>query len=393
MKLLYISSLVSDKLFEDFFNKGLTNSFTGQKYHGLFVKGLASSKKCQVTALSQAPIKKSFFRLNDCEDGILFHYVPLIAIPILKQLTYFLYTFIYTLLWCIRNYKEEKVIMCSIMRIYQYPPIWLASCLFNCKNITVACDVPWMTTVQVSKTKLSFKQNFSIWLGKKMCGLFDGYVFLTETMNEVLNPKKRPYIVVEGFCDINMANIPNSFEDKYEKQVIIYAGGLNEKYGIINLIDAVKTLKDESVELWLYGTGDLNEVLQKETHHCIKYMGPRSNHEVVEAEVKATILINPRPTTDEYTRYSFPSKTLEYMVSGTYTLTTHLSGIPSEYFDYCGIIDDFSTEGIAEALRKTLSKPKRELHEIGIAAKHFVLENKNNTKQTNRVINFIHEIK
>lgn len=394
MKILYISSLVSDSLFEDFYRKGLTNGFVGQKYHGLFAKGLAaSSDYCQVTVLSQPPINKSYYKLSDNIDGIHFRYVPIINIPILKQLIYFLYTFCFTVYWCLVNIKHEKVVLSSLMRIYQYFSVWLPAYFFHCKQVTVACDVPWMTTVQVATVNLSIKQRFSIWLGKVMCGIFDGYVFLTETMNDILNPKRKPYIVVEGFCDMNMANVPNLLEAKENKRVIIYAGGLNIKYGIANLIEAVKSLNDDSVELWLYGSGDMDILLKKEIAPCVKYLGPRSNQEVVAAELKAEILINPRPTTDEYTRYSFPSKTLEYMASGTYTMTTRLAGIPKEYFNYCGVIEDYSVEGIAMALRETLKSSTAELYEKGKMAKQFVLENKNNKKLTKQVIDFIHGIK
>lgn len=394
MKILYISSLVSDRLFEELYQEGLTIGFTGQKYHGLFAKGLAASKEeCQITALSQAPINKSFLKLKDSEDGLHFRYVPIVAIPVIKQIVYFIYTFCYTLYWCIKNIGEEKVIMSSLMRIYQYPSIWLGALLFRCKEITVACDVPWMTTVQVATSELSIKQKYTIWLGKVLCGIFDGYVFMTDTMNEVLNPKKRPYIVVEGFCDINMSDILNQIEDKEEKRIIIYAGGLNVKYGIQQLVDAVKMLNDKTVELWLYGSGDMSEILNRETHPSIVFWGPKSNQEVVSAELKASILINPRPTTDEYTRFSFPSKTLEYMVSGTYTMTTRLAGIPKEYFDYCGVIEDYSANGIAVALCDALKMSREELYIRGMRAKSYVLENKNNKKQARKVIDFAHEIK
>ena len=74
-------------------------------------------------------------------------------------------------------------------------------------------------------------------------------------------------------------------------------------------------------------------------------------------------------------------------------MTTRLAGIPSEYFDYCGVIDDYSAEGIAAALRETLKMSASQLHEKGMAAKAFVLENKNNKKQAQRVIVFAHELK
>lgn len=393
MKILYVSSLVSDALFNDFYRNGLTTGFVGQKYHGLFVKGLASSSsKNDVTVLSQPPINKTYLKFKDKDENLNFRYVPIINIPIVKQIVYFLFTFFYALYWCVKNIGEERIIMSSLMRIYQYPSIYIIAMLLRIKQITIACDVPWMTTIQVSAHKLSLKQRFSIYLGRTMCGLFDGYVFLTETMNDVLNLRNRPYIVVEGFCDMEMSNVSNRLENKFNKFVIIYAGGLNRKYGIKNLVEAVKKIKDDNVELWLYGNGDMKEDLKKETEPCIKFYGPMANKEVTDAEIRAMVLINPRPTTDEYTKYSFPSKTLEYMASGTYTLTTRLSGIPSEYFEYCGVIEDYSIDGICNALRKVVHTPMEVLHEEGLKAKAFVLEKKNNLIQAERVIKFAHEL-
>lgn len=392
MKVLYISSLVSDGLFEEFIAKSQTKGYVGQKYHGMFVRGLVGNlEKKDVLVLSHPPISKSFCRFKDEEDGVRYRYVPLFNIPIVKQIISFVYCFFYALYWGFRNIGKEKVIICSIMRIYQYIPIRLASLFYSCKTVTVACDVPWMTTVQVlgASSKLSTKVRLSIWLSKKLCSSFDLYVLLTESMSSVLNPRNKPYIVVEGFCDINMNKSVNSLSGKDKKDVVIYAGGLNKEYGIMQLVEAVKSIKNENIELWLYGTGNLSKRLLAESDKRIKYWGARSNLEVVEAEIKAMLLINPRPTSGEYTKYSFPSKTMEYMVSGTYTLTTKLSGIPDEYFDYCGCIDSSTSEDIARAIDNALNLGREELHARGLKAKRFVLSEKNNMIQIQKVVSFI----
>lgn len=390
MELLYVSSLVSDSLFDVLLKRNKTKGYTGQKYHGLFTKGLCKNVGLKhVTILSQPPINNFFIKFNDFDSNGRFRYVPIIPIPIIKQLIYFIYSFCYTLYWCVKNIRRKKVIIVSFMRVYQFPSVWLGACLFKVKKISVVCDVPWMTTVQVTTSKLSFKQKFAIWLGRKLNNCFDGYVFLTESMNKVINQKKKPYIVVEGFCDQRMAEMPNLLENKTDKKVILYAGGLKLKYGIGALIEAVKSIELPNIELWLYGTGDMDKQLEQEEDIRIVYWGAKNNQEVVDAEIKSTILINPRPTTDEYTRYSFPSKTMEYMASGTYTLTTRLAGIPNEYFQYCGTIENYDTKGIADAIKLALCQSPEELHNKGMKAKEFVLEHKNNIIQTQRVIDFL----
>lgn len=393
MKVLYISSLVSDPLFDNYINSQKTTGYTGQKYHGLFAKGFAANlRKNDVTVLSQPPIRTMSLLLKEEYVGISYRYIPIIPIPIIKQLISVFYVFFYTLYWCFKNIGEKKAVVCSLMRIYQYPPVYLGSRLFGCKQITIACDIPWMTTIQVKTTKLTPKVKFAIWISKRLCTLFDGYVLLTDTMNDVINPKKKPSIVIEGFCDIEMNNIANNIADKFDKDVVIYAGGLNYKYGIGELVNAIKMSKNENIELWLYGTGDMKQTLEQETDSRIRFWGPRSNKEVVAFELKAMILINPRPTSDEYTRYSFPSKTLEYMASGTFTMTTPLAGIPSEYFEYCGVVENYDAKGICNALEIALALGRKELHKRGLLGKEFAMKQKNNITQVGKVVTFINNM-
>ena len=173
---------------------------------------------------------------------------------------------------------------------------------------------------------------------------------------------------------------------------MIYAGGLYERYGLKLLVDGFIQADVENTELWLYGNGPFVESLNTycENHPNIKYKGIRPNNEVVEAELKATLLVNPRPTQEEFTKYSFPSKNMEYMVSGTPVLTTILPGMPKEYYPYVYLFDKGeTTEGYAEVLRNVLTLPNEELHEKGMKARTWVLENKNNIKQAKRIAEFI----
>ena len=118
-------------------------------------------------------------------------------------------------------------------------------------------------------------------------------------------------------------------------------------------------------------------------------MGVVPNSEIIKAELNASLLVNPRPTHEEFTKYSFPSKNIEYMASGTPLLTTKLPGMPEEYYPYVFLIDDETTEGYFHALAEALNKTDDELFEYGAKAKSFVLDKKNNRKQARRVIELI----
>ena len=178
----------------------------------------------------------------------------------------------------------------------------------------------------------------------------NGFILLTEQMNEVINLNKMPYVVIEGCSDSKMNDLKNV--EKNKKRIVLYSGKLSEKFGIKLLIEALKKIKQDDVELWIYGDGEAKDYVKEEAQKSNKiiYKGLVSNREVVEAQMQATLLINPRPTNQQYTKYSFPSKDIEYMASGTPMLTTILPGMPKEYCDYVYLIKDESINGLYKAI-------------------------------------------
>ena len=120
-------------------------------------------------------------------------------------------------------------------------------------------------------------------------------------------------------------------------------------------------------------------------------MGIRPNAEVVAIEQRAALLVNPRPTAPDYTKYSFPSKNMEYMISGTPILTTKLPGMPKEYYPHIYTIEEDTSDGVADALKKVFSESFAERMKKGENARRFVLENKSNVMQAKKIIEFLEE--
>ena len=73
------------------------------------------------------------------------------------------------------------------------------------------------------------------------------------------------------------------------------------------------------------------------------------------------------------------------MLSGTPVLTTKLSGIPDEYFQHIYTFDEETVEGYTHKLNEILSLPDEELKQTGLKAQEFVLKNKNNIIQSQRI--------
>jgi glycosyltransferase involved in cell wall biosynthesis len=217
------------------------------------------------------------------------------------------------------------------------------------------------------------------------------YVLLTQAMNDRLNPKGRPYVILEGHADISMGSQVNTLEGKTKPRICFYAGGVSKQYGLGNLVEGFRMANTDNAVLHIYGPGDYVEELQEiaEKDSRIFYGGMLLNHEIVEKELEATLLVNPRPTQEEYVKYSFPSKTMEYMASGTAVLTTVLPGMPKEYHPYVFLLEDESAEGIAKKLEQVLSSSEEDLFQKGMAARTFVLEQKNNVIQAGKLLDMV----
>ena len=104
------------------------------------------------------------------------------------------------------------------------------------------------------------------------------------------------------------------------------------------------------------------------------------------------MLVNPRNSSEEYTRYSFPSKTMEYLASGTPTIMAHLSSIPKEYDPYIFYLEDESSEGLKQKILEVGAIPQSELDRFGEQAAQFILTKKNNHSQANKLISLLKAI-
>lgn len=224
---------------------------------------------------------------------------------------------------------------------------------------------------------------------KKYEKYIDSYVLLTHSMKEKLQISKK-FVVIEGLINVNSFNQPYNRVDDGIKR-ILYAGTLDEKYGIKNLIHAFKTIIDSNYQLWICGTGDEKDFVVKSAKEDerIVYYGVIEQDMVNELQRKATILVNPRQNTEEFTKYSFPSKTLDYLISGTPMIGYKLDGIPKEYDDYINYVLDNSIESLADKIKLMCNKPIEELNEMGLKAKKFVTEQKNVTIQTRKILEMI----
>jgi glycosyltransferase involved in cell wall biosynthesis len=391
MNILYVSTLCSDRLIKELFDAGYKPIQAIQKFNKLLVNGLAENG-CDLYALTEIPktVGPRFLkRKRETENGIAFTYCRKIDIKLFYNLYMFLSGFFLTLRWGLKH-RDQSVAIMDVLQTEFCSGALYACKLLRIKTVAVVTDLPGLPGM-LAGTRRTFIHRFVEKAINRYANSFDAYILLTEQMNEVVNLKGRPYMIMEGLVDVNMADAGATVNGDGRK-IVIYAGGLYEEYGIKYLIDGFKMLNDKDAELHLFGHGPMVNEIEEEIKRDgrIRFFGIVHNSKVVEAELQATLLVNPRPTVEDFTKYSFPSKNMEYMVSGTPVLTTNLPGMPKEYHDYVYLLEDESAQGVSQVLKKLLvDTPASELKDKGLSAKQFVLKNKNNIFQSKRVIDFI----
>jgi glycosyltransferase involved in cell wall biosynthesis len=227
---------------------------------------------------------------------------------------------------------------------------------------------------------------------KKALLKVDAFVLLSPYMNVPLNVGTRPWVCVEGVYNEHTDNFKSATQ--YEGKNIFYSGTLDSRYGILNLLNAFSNIKHPDYNLWICGDGNCKQEIinRSATDPRIKFYGQKPREWVLDLQKKATVLINPRTSEGEFTKYSFPSKTIEYLASGVPTIIHKLPGIPEEYFKYCFIADKEDAEGIKNKILEVCEMEKTKLKAFGLAARNFILENKNAKKQCEKIYDLINKL-
>lgn len=230
---------------------------------------------------------------------------------------------------------------------------------------------------------------------QSLLGTVDGFVILTEAMNERINTGGKPYAVIEAIVsreDMNAQPTPGGEANGVKH--IVYTGKLDLEFGVKDLADAFMRIPNDDFILDFYGDGNAVPGLQEcaKRDGRIRLHGTVSREEALRRQQEATVLVNPRNPEREFTAYSFPSKTVEYLLSGRPAVMHRLSGIPAEYDPYITYFPSADPGDMARTIASVALSPPERLRENGILAREFVLRSKNEDEQAKKFLELLNRI-
>ena len=393
MSVIYIGSIYPTGKIDEWKKIGSSIDFAAETFQTSLLQGLCTYypnlKVITAPNISAYPkVKKMSFSKKEFSlsfSNVLHLFTGFWNIPILKHLSK-----------CIRIRKAVKKSLDegseNIIIVYGvHSPFLLSLCGIKksrYKSCLIVPDLPEF---------MSSKKNFLYLWGKKIDGWFirlglrniDSFVLFSPHMKERFPIGNKPYTHMEGIFNVECKL--DEVVEKESNKTILYTGNISKRMGIPQLVEAFSLISHPDYRLWIRGNGECKKMVLEaaKKDNRIVYFDSMSKKELLKLQKRATVLINPVFSSQTFTRYFFPSKTMEYLASGTPTIMSHLACLPQEYESHMFFFDDESVEGMKNKVMEVCEKPQAELDAFGKAASEFILNEKNEKKQAKKIVDLI----
>ncbi len=272
--------------------------------------------------------------------------------------------------------KKETVFLVDSLNVTLAKLAHFSSILHSIKCFGVITDNP---------ANLSGIQKKYLSIVTKTFQYYDGYLTLTDSLNNLVNPKGKPHYTFPGLVEESKTTKMLS-----ERKFFFLGGSLFERYGILNLLQAFHSFGGD-YDLIIAGQGpevqSVRDAAKKDSR--IIYVGILSPVEVLKYQKNASLNINPRPNTDELDRNSVPSKVLDYMASGVPTLSVRNDELFSMAGETLLWAESGKPEDLGLAFERFQAMTEEEKNVLASAAKKRVFERLGVDVQGSKISYFI----
>jgi len=381
MNIIYLTSAIEEKDFESYLTHWKTSpNPSNQNFHNKLIRALSLTNKIHV--VSARPFSRKLCDLEYLEkeektiDNIIYSYLR-----INRRLASRLVSEYSQIKKIIKRYSPSDTVI--FVDTINPALVYFANKIAKKKKmkvIGIVTDSP----SNITGTGKSFTK-----LLLSTASNFNGYLALTEQLNDLYNKNSAPFEIINGVVEKNTTKVK-----KPEREYIFFGGALLERYGVYDLIKAFKKLKRKDIDLIICGHHENKDRLNEEIKDCtnIKFLGCLPLNKVLTFEKNALININPRPFSEDLDRFSIPSKTLEYLTSGRITISGR-NTILKEMFENDIIwIKKNDSDSIYQAIKEALDLNSENRQEIAKNAEKKALEIYGFDAVSNKINNLIKKV-
>lgn len=370
------------------------NVFQWNVVDGIVANGVTNIELINSMYIGSYPkkYKKLFVPSYDfgIQNGAMGKNVGFLNLPVIKEYIRFLSMKKYLKMWAMNSNKNKVAIAYAATYPMTKALSYLKRLNPEIKTCLIVPDLPIYMDLSQSKTGILHQIKDKVVDAEIIKP--DSYVLLTEQMrNAIAGAQKKPVAIVEGMVSVQDVVMGNAVEaEKEDYKYFLYTGTLNYQYGIMDLVSSFEAANTGNMHLVICGEGEASDEIREHVkeNDRIHFLGCCSHKKVLELQRNAFALVNPRNNEGEYTKYSFPSKIMEYMRSGRPTIAFILDGMPEEYKQYLICIKD-GKDGIRKALEYIAHRDDAFCDSFGRAAQSFVIQEKNSQAQMKRVLEML----
>lgn len=219
----------------------------------------------------------------------------------------------------------------------------------------------------------------------KLLRCAESFILLSKNLVDPMEVAERPYLILECICDEKQQLAKKA----KRKDVFLYTGEVSREFGLCELAKAFQQTPD--LQLWICGDGDARNEIQELCTQTgnIRYFGYVAPEKIKTLQDECAYLINPRRPSGTYTKYSFPSKTAEYMMTGKPVIMYKLEAIPDEYDQYVNYLTEDTPQGIAKEIQSIKNLDYESLLRKAQNGREHMLCNRSANQAGKIVVNFL----
>lgn len=322
-------------------------------------------------------------------DGLTTHRVPFANVFILKQFTQALSVYRRMLFEC-REQNADTIICFNAFWIFAAPLMKIRK-KTGCRLVCVLADIPFDLPDSYGRFKRWLRKREEAMYSKAL-PQFDGLIALNAFAAQTFAPDVPCVVMDGGVTEEELEDACKPMQEHRWKQ-ILFTGALEEYNCLREMLEAFCALEDPEATFVVCGDGELSgyvaQMAQKDAR--IQFRGRVTNEEARSLQRSSGLLMNIRRTQQLEMKVTFPSKVIEYMISGTPVLTSRLNGLGREYEDHLYFAPE-EPERLTRTLSEIMALSDEEKYQKAQSARAFIASSRTYTRHIERIVPFLESL-